>query len=44
MAMVLQTIEGKNKSLGGNRINQRVKQFKMFSSGADKMYKLSIFY
>ena len=44
MVMVLQTIEGKNKSLGGNRINKRVKQFKTLSSGADKMYKLSIFY
>jgi len=28
MVMVLQTIEGKNKAVGGKRINQRGKQFK----------------
>ena len=40
MVMVLQTIQGKNKAVGGNRINQRGKQFKTFISGADKRYKL----
>jgi len=44
MVMELQALEGKNKAVGGNRINQRGTQFKTFSSSADKVYKLSIFY